>query len=59
MSSHLGWWPSRHFFLALCCTVLQISEKQLYETEKKFKMYEAMINVMDEEVRENAWMCRA
>lgn len=29
---------------------LQISEKQLYETEKKFKMYEAMINVMEEEV---------
>jgi hypothetical protein len=28
----------------------QISEKQLYEAEKTFKMYEAMINAMEEEV---------
>ncbi|GAX85777.1 hypothetical protein CEUSTIGMA_g13192.t1 [Chlamydomonas eustigma] len=29
----------------------KISEKQLYEAEKKFKMYESMINVMEEEER--------
>jgi hypothetical protein len=30
--------------------LLQVSEKQLYEAEKTFKMYEAMIAAMDEEV---------
>ncbi|KAG1654699.1 hypothetical protein FOA52_003924 [Chlamydomonas sp. UWO 241] len=29
----------------------KISDKQLYETEKKFKMFEKMINVMEEEER--------
>ena len=33
----------------------QISEKQLYEAEKKFKQYESMIAVMEEEVREGTW----
>uniref|UniRef100_A0A6U2HSU7 signal-recognition-particle GTPase n=1 Tax=Chlamydomonas euryale TaxID=1486919 RepID=A0A6U2HSU7_9CHLO len=29
----------------------KVSERQLYEAEKKFKMYEAMINAMEEEER--------
>ena len=33
-------------------TFVQISEKQLYEAEKKFEMYETIINAMDEEVRQ-------
>lgn len=33
------------------CACAQISEKQLYEAEKQFKVYESMINVMTEEVR--------
>jgi hypothetical protein len=37
------------YHIVLCPS--QVSEKQLYETEKKFKMFEAMINVMEEEVK--------
>lgn len=36
--------------LTYLCHAAQISEKQLYEAEKQFKIYEAMINAMDEEV---------
>ncbi len=35
--------------------VTQVSEKQLYEAEKAFKMYESMINVMEEEVGGGEW----
>ena len=34
-------------------TLTQVSEKQLYEAEKQFKIYESMINAMDEEERVN------
>ena len=36
-----------------CVSCAQVSEKQLYEAEKAFKAYEAMINAMEEEERAN------
>ena len=43
--------PTTALPCALSFLDLQVSEKQLYEVDKKLKMFEAMIAAMDEEER--------
>lgn len=44
---------SNHACIFQSSNDMQVSEKQLYEAEKQFKAYEAMISAMEEEERTN------